>query len=91
MVAIAAEALGKYGNQEDLELAIAALRTVARPEATSVYQRIALLVAIDELGSKAAALLPVVKQLMEPPAEAPGRTLEYPKRLGEAIITKLER
>jgi len=91
VIATAAEALGKYGNAEDLEHSLAALRTVARPDGTDVYARIAGLVAIDELGKKAAPLLPLVKQLNQPIPGAPVRTKEYPARLVESITSNLEK
>lgn len=86
VIATAAEALGKYGNAEDLELSLNALRNVAQPDGTDVYARIAALVAMDELGKKAAPLLPLVKQLDRPVPGAPARTREYPSRLVESIF-----
>jgi uncharacterized sulfatase len=91
VVATAAEALGKYGDAQDLELSLTALRSAARPDGTNVYARMATLVAIDELGKKAAPLLPLVKQLNQPLPGAPARTREYPTRLVESIVANLEK
>lgn len=86
VVAVAAEALGKYGTAEDLAASLDALRKIAPADGTDVYTRIAALVAIDELGKKAVPLLPLVKQLDRPVPGAPARTREYPSRLVESIL-----
>ena len=87
VVATAAETLGKYGNAEDLQRSLDALSNAARPDGRDVYARIATLVAIDELGKKAAPLLPLVKQLGQPIPGAAARTREYPSRLVESILS----
>jgi uncharacterized sulfatase len=83
---IAAEALGRYGNDEDLALALPVLLEFANAEKHGVYCAIAALNSIDYLGDKADSIREAVAKLPRKDPSAPDRTASYCGRLIEKIV-----
>lgn len=78
----AAEALGRYGNAEELERALAVLLQHANPAVNGAYAAIEALNAIDALGAKAAPLKQRLAALPTGDPAAPERVRsEYTRRL----------
>ena len=76
----AANALGQYGNDEDLALALAALKELAPPDKNGTYVSLEALNAIDALGAKAAPLLDALKAMPRKDPNAVGRASGEPAR-----------
>lgn len=87
----AAEALARYGTQAEGQRALATLLELAAPKKAGVYVSISALIALDELDGKAAAALPVLKQIDPMEATAPPRAGGYVPRLLEKIVADLEK
>lgn len=81
----AAEALGVYGNADDLALALPVLLEYANAEHHGVYNAVHALNAIDHLGEKADAIRDQVAKLPQKDPQATARTDEYCARLIEFI------
>jgi uncharacterized sulfatase len=78
----AAEALGRYGAEADLQKALGALIRLANPVENNAYVAIAALNAIDALGPKAAPLKEQISSLPTEDPKAPARVRsEYTNRL----------
>jgi arylsulfatase A-like enzyme len=87
----AAEALAAHGAADDLEPALAALAGLADAGKNGVFVSIRALIALDELGSKAAPVLSRVKDAGKA-YKAPSQRLgEYVPRLVESIVGRLDR
>ncbi|MCA9052587.1 MAG: sulfatase-like hydrolase/transferase [Planctomycetaceae bacterium] len=86
---MAAEALARYGNDEDLALALPVLLEYANAEKHGVYNAIAALNAIDYLDDKAASIKDEVAKLPKKDPNADGRTASYCDRLIEHILVDL--
>lgn len=82
----AAEALGKHGNEADLQAALAVLKADADPTKTGAYVGIAAMNAIDALGKKAAPLLDFVKSMPVRDDKAVARANEYVPRLQATVL-----
>ena len=82
---VAAEALGRYGNDEDLALALPVLLEYANAEQHGVYNAVAALNAIGYLGEKADSIRDDVAKLPKKDPNAPSRTSSYCGRLIEKI------
>jgi uncharacterized sulfatase len=76
----AASALGQYGNDEDLTLALAALKELAPPDRNGTYVSVEALNAIEALGAKAAPLLDALKAMPRKDPNAAGRASGEPAR-----------
>jgi uncharacterized sulfatase len=87
---VAAEALGRYGNDADLALALPVLLEYANAEKHGVYNAVAALNAIDYLDEKAASIKDQVAQLPKKDPNAPDRTASYCDRLIAKILADLE-
>jgi uncharacterized sulfatase len=85
----AAEALGKFGGNGDLQSALAALKDCADPTKTSAYAATAAMNVIDALGPKAAGLADFIKTMPLKDPKAVGRANEYVGRLRETILANL--
>jgi uncharacterized sulfatase len=82
----AAEALGKYGTDEDLKRALALLIKLAHPVENGSYVAIQALNAIEALGKKGAPLKERLKALPTDDPNAPARVRsEYTRRLFERL------
>ena len=85
----AAEALGRYGNREDVQNALAVLVEHANPERHGAYIAIQALNAIGELGAQAAPALSTIRDLPREDPNAPDRANSYVWRLIEKIAQDL--
>jgi uncharacterized sulfatase len=86
----AAEALAAHGAAEDLQPSLATLAELADAGRNGVFAAIRALIALDELGSKAAPVLAAVKDAGRT-YKAPNQRLgEYVPRLVESIVARLE-
>jgi arylsulfatase A-like enzyme len=86
---VAAEALGRYGDDEDLALALPVLLEYANAEKHGVYCAIEALNAIDYLDEKAVPIRVEVAKLPRKDPQAPDRTASYCDRLIEKILADL--
>ncbi|HKS37182.1 MAG TPA: HEAT repeat domain-containing protein, partial [Verrucomicrobiae bacterium] len=86
---VAAEALGKFGNEADLKRSLAALMELAPMDRNGVYIAVQALNALDELDTRAAGVKDAIKAL---PTSAPGvpqKLSEYVPRLIEKTLADL--
>ncbi len=86
---IAAEALGRYGNDEDAQLAREELARLANPEQTGFYIALLALNAIDAMGDRARPLQKTLEELPDGSDSAPPRMGSYIPRLLEDLRGKL--
>ena len=77
----AARALGQYGNDADLSLAMPVLKELAPPDKNGVYVSMLVLNAVDALGKKAAPLMDTIKTMPTQDPSAVGRAGGYVARL----------
>ncbi len=85
---VAAEALGRYGNDEDLALALPVLLEYANAEKHGVYCAVEALNAIDYLDEKAAPIHDAVARLPRKDPSATDRTASYCDRLIAHILAE---
>ena len=83
---VAARALGQYGNDADLKLALPVLKELAPPDKNGAYVSIEAMNAIDALGDKAASLVETLKAMPTKDPAAVQRANEYVPRLLEHFI-----
>ncbi|MEW4455926.1 sulfatase-like hydrolase/transferase [Bremerella sp. JC817] len=86
---IAAEALGCYGNDEDVQLAIETLGPLADPVENGVYVSMLALNSIDAMDEKAKPLAPVLAKLPNGSKQAPPRMGSYVPRLLQDLTKEL--
>lgn len=82
----AAEALGQFGEPEDLAPALDLLVQLAAPNAAAPFVALEALNALDQLGPKARPILPALRALPPVPPQIPSRTRSYVPRLLEHIL-----
>ena len=82
---IAARALGEYGNETDLSMALAVLRDLAPPDKNGAYLSILTLNAVDALGKKAAPLHEFIRTMPPTDPKAVSRANGYVGRLQSEI------
>jgi uncharacterized sulfatase len=87
--AVAAEALGRYGDEADLQKALPVLAELAAG-GQGMFAALTALTAIDELGAKAAPILPALKAIDPKDAAAPQRYAGYVPRLLEKVLAALQ-
>jgi arylsulfatase A-like enzyme len=87
----AAQALGQYGNDADLRVALPALAQLAPLGKNSVYVSLSALNALDDLGGRAAGALETIKGLSGTDASVVERMQSYVPRLIESIQRNLEK
>ena len=85
----AAEALGQFGTDADLQKALSALKATADPTKTGAYAATAAMNVIDRLGNKAAGLKEFVKTMPTKDPNAPTRANEYVSRLQQDVLRGL--
>ncbi|HRY50213.1 MAG TPA: sulfatase-like hydrolase/transferase [Candidatus Paceibacterota bacterium] len=85
---VAAEALAKFGKPTDLDAALKVLGLLADPQKNGVFVSLPALIAIDQLGSRAAPLWPGIRTLPRQDPSAPNRVNEYPGRLIDTLMTR---
>ena len=83
---IAARALGMYGDQADLDRALAALAELAPPDKNGAYASILALNTIDALGDKAAGLKPKLRGMPTEDPQVPRRANGYVSRLLSELL-----
>ena len=83
---IAARALGEYGNQADLDLALPVLEELAPPDKNGAYVSMLALNTIAALGQKAAPLKDTIKTMETKDPEAVGRANGYVSRLVNSLV-----
>jgi uncharacterized sulfatase len=88
---VAAEALGKFGDADEVNHALTALLELARQTKENYYVSVQALNAIDELDDKAAPLLSAVQDIGKHYQPAHPRTGSYVPRLVEKITADLQR
>lgn len=82
---VAAQALGQFGNAEDLASALPVLRALAPADQNGAYVSMLALNAVDALGRKAAPLLETIRTMATRDPGAPSRANSYVPRLVERI------
>jgi len=87
----AAEALGRYGNADDVDLALSSLAQLSRPVENNYYVALLALAAIDALGSKAAPLADHLASLPDVRQWSPPRGEGYVQNLATRILANLGR
>lgn len=87
---VAAEALGRFGEAEDLQPALDTLMELATIETQGVYISMLALNALDYLDEKAAGRLEAIQALPVNSPETPGRMGGYVPRLKEKILADLQ-
>jgi len=88
---VAAEALGRYGDDNDLDPALTALRELSKPYENSYYVAMLALNAIDALGEKAAPLGDYIAALPETREWRAPRGEGYVQHLAASILANLGR
>ena len=83
---LAAWALGQYGSDADLALALPVLKSLAPPDTNGAYASILDLNAIDALGPRAAGLAGFLRTMPTKDPSAVGRANGYVDRLLEEIL-----
>jgi len=86
----AAEALGRHGDEGDLERALATLKEAADPTLTSAYAAIAAMNSIDALGLKAAPLADFLRTMPANDPRATGRANGYTGVLRTDILKRFD-
>jgi uncharacterized sulfatase len=87
----AAEALGQYGDEEDLKRALSVLIELARPRKEAYFVSVRALGVLDDLGKRAAPALDTVRDIARTYQAPSPRIGEYVPRLVEHIVAGLER
>ncbi len=86
----AAEALGRYGDQADLQRALTTLKEAVDPAQTSAYVGIATMNALDALGPKSAPLVDFIRTLKTGDPKAGSRVNQYMGRLRADFLAGFE-
>ena len=82
---VAAEALGKYGNGQDLQQALTVLLELAPPDKNGVFTALMALNALDALGAKAKPVKNAIRSISARDPSAQPRTDGYAARLIESL------
>ncbi|HWL07814.1 MAG TPA: sulfatase/phosphatase domain-containing protein, partial [Planctomicrobium sp.] len=85
---VTAEALGRYGDDEDLSSAVECLIELADSEKQGPYHSLAALNAVDHLKEKSPSVVEQVRQLSLPDKFSTTRGGNYPRRMADAIIAE---
>lgn len=81
-------ALGLYGTETDLKVALDTLKELASPDKHGVYTALFALNAIDQLGAKAENLKEYLKTINPEDKTAPARMGEYVPRILSNLVKK---
>jgi uncharacterized sulfatase len=87
---VAAQALGQYGTESDLNDALAIIGKLAPIEGNGLFVSMMALNALDDLGKKAAGILGIIKTLPTKEASIPQRFSGYVPNLVAKITKDLE-
>lgn len=85
----AAEALGKFGSDSDLEAALPVLLAAANVEESGIFQAVQALNALDEMGERARPALSAIRKLPRKASTVPPRMGDYAQRLLEKTLADL--
>ncbi len=88
---VAAEALGRYGTEDDLKKSLEVLGELVSPKKNGVFVAMAALNALGELGEKARPALPEIQAAAKEKATADARYQSYVPRLVEKLTADLKR
>ncbi len=88
---VAAEALGRYGNAEDVKQSLDALKELVSPKKNGVFVSMAALNALGELGEKARPVLGEIEAAGKEKVTADARYQNYVPRLVEKLTADLKR
>jgi uncharacterized sulfatase len=88
---MAAEALAKYGDEEDSTKALRVLLDLAASSKNGLYVSIRALNAIDELDGRAAPVVHAIEELAQSERKANSRTSDYVPRLLAKIVSDMQR
>jgi uncharacterized sulfatase len=88
---VAAEALGRYGNDDDLKKSLEVLKELVSPKKNGVFVSMAALNALGELGEKAQPALSAIEAAGKEKAAADQRYQSYVPRLVEKLTAELKR
>jgi uncharacterized sulfatase len=86
----AAEALGRYGTDEDVAKALDVLMSYADPAKNGVYVGVMALNAIDYMDERAESVREAIGNLADSDPSADQRLKNYPLRLREKILADLD-
>jgi len=88
--AIAAEALGRYGDGQSVKIALNLLKDAANADEHGVYVSMLALNAIDAMGERAAAIKPTIESLPKNGPWSDGRKKAYVPNLITKILDDLD-
>jgi arylsulfatase A-like enzyme len=86
----AAEALGRYGTDDDLNKALPVLLELVRVDKNGLFVAVRALNALGELGPKAAPGLSAIKEAAKGNDAVPQRQREYVPRLVQKLVADLQ-
>jgi arylsulfatase A-like enzyme len=86
---IAAEALGKYGSDDDIAASLKVLLRAIQPD-QDAYLSVAAWNAIDNLGDNARPAVAAIREISPDPTEPPQRYGGYGRRLKQRILTRFK-
>lgn len=87
---VAAEALGKFGNQDQITQAVNTLGQIADPVKNGCFPSMLAMNAIDHLDEKAKSLLPIIESMPQVPEEVDKRFQGYVGRLVKTTTEELK-
>ena len=87
---VAAEALGKYGNDQQVAKAVKTLGEIADPVKNGCFPSMLAMNAIDHLDGKAKSLLPIIQSMPQVPEGVDKRFQGYVGRLVNTTIEELK-
>jgi uncharacterized sulfatase len=87
---VAAEALGKYGNEDQISKAVETLSQIADPIKNGCFPSMLAMNAIDHLDHKAKSLLPLLETMPQIPERVDKRFQGYVGRLVSTTVEELK-
>ena len=87
---VAAEALGKYGNKNQISKAVETLGQIANPIKNGCFPSMLAMNAIDHLDNKAKSLLPMIESMPQVPEGVDKRFQGYVGRLVKTTTEELK-
>ncbi len=87
---VAAETLGKFGNQDQVTQAVNTLGQIADPIKNGCFPSMLAMNAIDHLDEKAKSLLPIIESMPQVPEEVDKRFQGYVGRLVKTTTEELK-
>ena len=87
---VAAEALGKFGSEEQVDKAVETLGQIADPIKNGCFPSMLAMNAIDHLDNKAKSLLPMIESMPQVPEGVDKRFQGYVGRLVNTTVEELK-